>query len=81
MTATISSWGNSQGLRFPKNIMEELHLSVGDKVEVLVKNQEIILKPIKTQRQKYDINSLVKQIQADYKVHEEFTNKAGSEEW
>ena len=26
MTATISKWGNSQGLRFPKDIMKDLHL-------------------------------------------------------
>ena len=38
MTATISSWGNAQGVRFPKNVMKELHLSIGDKVKVLVKN-------------------------------------------
>jgi antitoxin MazE len=81
MTATISSWGNSQGLRFPKNIMEELHLAVGDKIELVVKNQEIILKPLKTQRHKYDINALVNKIPADYKVKEELTNKTGLEEW
>ncbi len=38
MTATISSWGNFQGVRFSKNVMKELHLSIGDKVKVLVKN-------------------------------------------
>ena len=43
MTATISSWGNSQGLRFPKNIMKELHLSIGDKMKVLIENQKIVL--------------------------------------
>ena len=32
-TATISSWGNSQGLRFPKDIMKELRLHVGDKLK------------------------------------------------
>lgn len=32
MTATISKWGNSQGLRFPKDIMKDLHLAIGDKV-------------------------------------------------
>ena len=26
MTVTISKWGNSQGLRFPKDIMKDLHL-------------------------------------------------------
>lgn len=31
MTAVISSWGDSQGLRVPKDIMKQLHLSVGDK--------------------------------------------------
>jgi len=34
MTATISSWGNSQGLRFPKDIMKELQLSIGDKMKI-----------------------------------------------
>jgi len=40
MTATISSWGNSQGVRFPKNVMKELHLSIGDKLKVLVKTKK-----------------------------------------
>jgi len=81
MTATISSWGNSQGLRFPKNIMKELHLSVGDKVKILVENQKIVLEPIKQSREKYDINDLVKQLPTDYTTYEEFDNKVGLEEW
>jgi len=28
MTVTISSWDNSQGLRFPKDIMKELHFGM-----------------------------------------------------
>lgn len=43
MTATISTWGNSQGLRFPKDIMRELHLSIGDKVNIFVENQKTYL--------------------------------------
>ena len=82
MTATISSWGNSQGLRFPKDIMKELHLSIGDKMKILIENQKIILEPIKQQsREKYDINDLVKNIPNDYKAYEEFHNKIGLEEW
>jgi antitoxin MazE len=34
MTAVISNWGNSQGLRVPKDIMKELNLSVGDKINI-----------------------------------------------
>jgi antitoxin MazE len=41
MTATISSWGNSQGLRFPKDVMKELHLSIGDKMKILIENQKL----------------------------------------
>lgn len=81
MTATISSWGNSQGLRFPKNIMQELHLSIGDKMKVLVEDQKIVLEPMKQTREKYDINDLVKQIPSNYKASEKFDNKIGREEW
>ena len=34
MTAKISKWGNSQGLRMPKDIMDSLHLQVGDNVNI-----------------------------------------------
>jgi len=81
MTATISSWGNSQGLRFPKDIMKELSLSIGDKVKILVENQKIILEPIRQNREKYDINDLVSHIPKHYKAYEEFDNKSGLEEW
>ena len=81
MTATISSWGNSQGLRFPKNIMNELHLSIGDKMKVLIENQKIVLEPIKQSRKKFDINDLVQQLPDDYKTYEKFDNKIGLEEW
>jgi len=81
MTATISSWGNSQGLRFPKDIMKELHLSIGDKMNILVENNKIVIEPIKQTRVKYDINDLVNKLPADYKASEEFDTKTGIEEW
>ena len=81
MTATISSWGNSQGLRFPKDVMKELHLSVGDKMKILIENQKIVLEPIKQSRKKYDINDLVKQLPKANKTCEEFDSKIGLEEW
>ena len=81
MTATISTWGNSQGLRFPKAIMQELHLSVGDRVKVVIENQKIILEPINRSREKYDINELVKDIPDDYQAYEAFENNVGLEEW
>ena len=81
MTAKISKWGNSQGLRFPKNILEELNLSIGDKIKFLIHNNKIILEPVKKSRKKYNINELVKQIPTDYKPYENFNTKVGLEEW
>ncbi len=81
MTVTISSWGNSQGIRFPKDIMKELQLSIGDKVKVLVENQKIVIESLKPAREKYDINALVKQLPKNYKAYEEFNNTSGIEEW
>ncbi len=81
MTATISSWGNSQGLRFSKSILEELHLKVGDKVKVMVENQKIILEPIKAEKEKYDINELVKKMPKNYQASEEFDTRVGTELW
>jgi antitoxin MazE len=80
MKAKISNWGNSQGLRFPKNVMETLHLSVGDSVEIKIDGERIVLEPIKEKKQ-YDINELVKMIPSDYTANEEIHGVIGKEEW
>ncbi len=81
MTATISKWGNSQGLRFPKDIMKELNLSAGDKMKIFIQNHKIILEPIRQSRKKYNIKELVQQIPPEYKPYEELDSKIGLEEW
>lgn len=81
MTATISKWGNSQGLRFPKDIMKELHLAIGDKVNIFIENNKAIIEPISKEIIKYDINELVSKIPKDYKAKEEINLSLGLEEW
>lgn len=81
MIATISNWGNSQGLRFPKSVMRELKLSAGDKLNMVIENQKIILEPMKSSRKKYNIDELVANIPKDYLPHEEFNDRSGVEEW
>jgi len=80
MTATLSSWGNSQGLRFPKEILKELHLSIGDKLNISIENQKIIIEPIK-KRKKYSIDELVAKMPKDYRPSEELSDRVGQEEW
>ena len=40
---TVKSWGNSQGIRFPKSVLQEAGFSVNDNLTVEVKNGKIIL--------------------------------------
>jgi len=72
MTVILSNWGNSQGLRFPKDIIKELSLSVGDKLKIFIENKKIVLEPIKQERVKYSIDDLVRKIPKDYKITEEW---------
>ena len=81
MTAIISKWGNSQGLRFPKDIMKDLHLAIGDKVSIFIENNKVIIEPIEKEKIKYDINELVSKIPKDYKANEEIISSVGREEW
>ncbi|MDP2892820.1 MAG: AbrB/MazE/SpoVT family DNA-binding domain-containing protein [Sulfurimonas sp.] len=81
MTAVISKWGNSQGLRVPKDVMKSLHLSVGDEVNIFVENNKAIIEPIKKEKIKYDINELVAKIPKDYQAKEEIISSLGREEW
>ena len=42
--AVIRTWGNSQGIRIPKKIMDQAGLKVADLIEISVRDDAIILK-------------------------------------
>ena len=44
MNATIQKWGNSQGIRIPKVILDESGFSENDVIEITTENECIILK-------------------------------------
>lgn len=80
MMATISNWGNSQGIRIPKDIIKSMRLAIGDKVNILIENHKIIIEPIKDKK-KFDINELVKKMPSDYVACEEIDDSVGKEQW
>ena len=45
MIAQVAKWGNSQGIRMDKRILNILGLCVGDTVEIVKKGEDIIIKP------------------------------------
>ena len=81
MTAKISKWGNSQGLRVPKEVIETLNLHVGDDVNIIIEDNKVILEPIKKDIPEYSLKELVAKIPSDYKPIEEFNTTTGKEEW
>lgn len=47
MRTTVARWGNSTALRLPKTVVEELRLTPGQQVEVVVDGNEARLKPVR----------------------------------
>jgi antitoxin MazE len=46
MKTKIQRWGNSLGIRLPKNITEQKSLREGAGVSVSIKNDQIIIEPV-----------------------------------
>ncbi|MCI9041846.1 AbrB/MazE/SpoVT family DNA-binding domain-containing protein [Dubosiella newyorkensis] len=46
----LSQWGNSQGIRLPKSIIELLKLNTGDDLGLEVKNNQLIVTPLRKRK-------------------------------
>jgi antitoxin MazE len=79
MLTKIQKWGNSQGFRIPKELLNDAHISIGDSVNVVVENGKIVIVPERKIRNRFDINFLTKgKIEKD----EEYDfGKMGKETW
>jgi antitoxin MazE len=76
------TWRNSQGLRLAKQLLEEAHISIGDDVDVTIRDGAIIIAPIKRIRGKRSLQELVSRIPKDYKAGEvEWGSPIGREVW
>ena len=40
----IRSWGNSQGIRIPKNVLEKMQLKISDVLDLEIKDDTIVLR-------------------------------------
>ena len=45
MRTAIVKWGNSQGIRLPKILLDAVGLSDNDSVEIIAENNMLIIKP------------------------------------
>lgn len=80
MIAKIQKWGNSQGFRLPKSLLESCHIQVGDNLDVAVEGDKIILTPLDRIRGRFDIRALTKKpFEKDGEV--DFGASQGKEAW
>jgi antitoxin MazE len=78
MLAKVQRWGNSQGLRLSKQLLEQANIAVGEDVEIVAKEGQIILKKTR----KFDLAEMVSRMPRDYQVQEEsFGKPVGKEVW
>lgn len=82
MVTKIQKWGNSQGLRLTRQILEDAHISVGDEVDVTFTDGMIVIAPRKPARGTQSLEELVSRIPKNYEPGElDWGKPAGKEEW
>lgn len=81
-TVKVQKWGNSQGIRIPKYILDKVEINEGDVVEIALEDNKIIIFQSKRVLKKYTINDLFKDYKGDYKPKEQdWGEPVGKEEW
>ena len=82
MVTKVQKWGNSQGLRLSRRILEDVQISVGEEVDVVVRDGTIVLAPVKRVRGRYSLRRLVARIPKEYRVKElDWGKLVGKEVW
>lgn len=82
MMAKIQKWGNSQGIRIPKQLLAIASIKEDDEVELIAEYDKIIIRRARKKGEKYTLQELF----ADYKTEytpeeEEWGSPTGREEW
>ena len=55
MVTKIQKWGNSQGLRLGKQVLEDARIAVGDSVDVAARDGVIVIAPLRRIRGKQSL--------------------------
>ncbi len=82
MVTKIQKWGNSQGIRLAKRVLEDASICVGDDVDVTTRDGVIILAPVKRVRGIRSLQELVSRIPKNYEIAElDWGEPVGREAW
>jgi antitoxin MazE len=82
MVTKVQKWGNSQGLRLAKQVLEEARISVGDPVDVSTRDGVIVISPVRRLRGRLSLQELVSRIPKNYRPEEvKWGKPVGREDW
>lgn len=77
MTTKVQKWGNSLGIRIPRQVAENLGIVHGSQMEMSADDQQIVLKPLNG---KPTLEQLLSQITAENRHTEiDFGKREGNE--
>ena len=62
MTTTIQKWGNSQGIRIPKTLLDSVQWEENEQIIILAEGNKLIIEKAKDKKRKN-----IKELFADYK--------------
>lgn len=70
MLTKVQKWGNSQGLRVTKALLDEARINVGDAVNVSVRKGRIVVEPVTRVRGRYNLKTLISRMPKGYRAKE-----------
>jgi antitoxin MazE len=83
MVTKIQKWGNSQGLRLARRLLEDAGVAIGDDVDVAVRDGVIVIAPVRRVRGKQSLEELVSHIPKNHRMggEVEWGEPVGGEVW
>ena len=80
MTTTIQKWGNSQGVRIPKIILDTVNWTENEQITIVVDNGRIVMEKVKAKRK--NIKELFENYKEEYEPAEiDWGEPKGEEIW
>ena len=82
MLTQIVKWGNSQGVRLPKPLLEDADIKENDTVALSVEKGTIIIKKVKTPNRPISINERFANFNGSYEpIDMDWVEPVGNELW
>ena len=82
MTTSIQKWGNSQGVRIPKYLLDAVKITTDDEIEIRAEGDMLIIEKAAPTTARKTIKELFADFDGEYTPQEiDWGEKVGEEAW